>query len=106
MYALYLEVSTLKAVKIELPSGQITANVKVTGFNSLGEMTRLFTYDERRARFYYLEVGVVESAEVGEMRGRWRQRVRPGLMRLSSRASCRPTLPAPTRRRARIPSAP
>jgi hypothetical protein len=56
MYALYLEVATLKAVKIELPSGKIAANVKVTGFNSWGEMTRLFTYDQFRNRFYYVEV--------------------------------------------------
>lgn len=56
MYALYLEVATLKAVKIELPSGKIAANVRVTDFNSWGEMTRLFTYDQFRNRFYYVEV--------------------------------------------------
>lgn len=56
LYALFLEVATLKAVKLSVPSGQILANVKVEGFNSWGEMTRLFTYDEKRNKFYYLEV--------------------------------------------------
>lgn len=42
-------------VSIDIPSGQIKTNIKVTGYNTWGEMTRIFAYDNRRNLFYMIE---------------------------------------------------
>lgn len=55
IYSLFLEVSTLRAVAVDVGSGQITANLKVEGYNAWGEMTRLFAYNPNKNVFYLLE---------------------------------------------------
>ncbi|EGD72314.1 hypothetical protein PTSG_00332 [Salpingoeca rosetta] len=61
IYALFNEVSTVKAVTIDAETGKILANKKVEGFNNWGEMTRLFTYDESRNLFYYMEANFLSD---------------------------------------------
>ena len=62
IYALFNEVQTVKAVKIDVATGTILANVKVDGFNNWGEMTRIFSYDEKRNVFYYAEANFTMPA--------------------------------------------
>eukprot|EP00049_Salpingoeca_infusionum_P018779 m.358738 g.358738 ORF g.358738 m.358738 type:complete len:465 (+) comp18265_c0_seq1:328-1722(+) len=62
IYALFNEVQTIKAVKIDVATGTILANVKVDGFNNWGEMTRIFSYDEKRNVFYYVEANFTMPA--------------------------------------------
>lgn len=59
-YAIFVEVARVWALTIDFAAGSILKQVPVRGFDNWGEITRVFAFDARRIKFYYLEANFTQ----------------------------------------------
>lgn len=63
VYALFLEPMGFRGITIDTVSGEVLNSVPVQDYNTWGETTRIFSFDEKRKLFYLLEANFSTTPE-------------------------------------------